>query len=281
MKTLPGVGVFGTGSSARVLVPLLQAEGFTVEALWGKTEEEAKQLAEEMSIGFYTSRTDDVLLHQDVDLVCVNIPPPLTRQIAVKALGEGLAPRVAARGRACRACVCGCVLGLRGAGPPGCERSHLPPATGTVQNTQDSGLGRQGEAAARLSLCLSFLDSLELTASLPAPAGMCASGQEPWHSLFTLPSLPLRCPFLPAAGGFFSCFALAWYARIELQDQKPEALTQTLPFLGIQRARGRSPPNLGRQPSGKHRGAGEMVRGSGTYLACCRPWFLPWYHMPP
>ncbi|XP_032743614.1 glucose-fructose oxidoreductase domain-containing protein 2 isoform X2 [Rattus rattus] len=86
MKLLPGVGVFGTGSSARVLVPLLRAEGFTVEALWGKTEEEAKQLAEEMNITFYTSRTDDVLLHQDVDLVCINIPPPLTRQISVKAL---------------------------------------------------------------------------------------------------------------------------------------------------------------------------------------------------
>nr|XP_020667104.1 glucose-fructose oxidoreductase domain-containing protein 2 [Pogona vitticeps] len=88
MKMLPGVGVFGTGSSARVLVPLLRAEGFSIEALWGKTEEEAKQLAEEMNISFYTSRTDDVLLHQDVDLVCIDIPPPLTRQIAVKALGN-------------------------------------------------------------------------------------------------------------------------------------------------------------------------------------------------
>lgn len=95
MKLLPGVGVFGTGSSARVLVPLLRAEGFTVEALWGKTEEEAKQLAEEMNITFYTSRTDDVLLHQDVDLVCINIPPPLTRQISVKALGMHLQATVA------------------------------------------------------------------------------------------------------------------------------------------------------------------------------------------
>ncbi|PNI91181.1 GFOD2 isoform 6, partial [Pan troglodytes] len=53
-----------------------------------KTEEEAKQLAEEMNIAFYTSRTDDILLHQDVDLVCISIPPPLTRQISVKALGS-------------------------------------------------------------------------------------------------------------------------------------------------------------------------------------------------
>ncbi|XP_028665364.1 glucose-fructose oxidoreductase domain-containing protein 2-like [Erpetoichthys calabaricus] len=86
---LPGVGVFGTGSTARVLVSLLRAEGFTVQAVWGRTEEEAKKLAAELKVSFYTSRTDDVLLHQEVDLVCINIPPPLTRQIAVKALGIG------------------------------------------------------------------------------------------------------------------------------------------------------------------------------------------------
>ncbi|XP_068022718.1 glucose-fructose oxidoreductase domain-containing protein 2 [Melanerpes formicivorus] len=86
---LPGVGVFGTGGTARLLVPLLRAEGFSVEALWGKTEEEAKQLAEELDIAFHTSRTDELLLRQEVDLVCISIPPPLTRQIAMKALGIG------------------------------------------------------------------------------------------------------------------------------------------------------------------------------------------------
>ncbi|KAK5614209.1 Glucose-fructose oxidoreductase domain-containing protein 2 [Crenichthys baileyi] len=86
---LPGVGVFGTGSTARVLVPLLQAEGFEVRALWGRSEEEACALAKELSIPFHTSRSDDVLLHQDVDLVCIYIPPSMTRQIAVKALGIG------------------------------------------------------------------------------------------------------------------------------------------------------------------------------------------------
>uniref|UniRef100_A0A8D0FZR5 Gfo/Idh/MocA-like oxidoreductase N-terminal domain-containing protein n=1 Tax=Strix occidentalis caurina TaxID=311401 RepID=A0A8D0FZR5_STROC len=78
---LPGVGVFGTGLTARVIVPLLKAEGFAVKALWGRTPEEAEELAKEMSVPFYTSRIDEVLLHQDVDLVCVNLPPPLTRQV--------------------------------------------------------------------------------------------------------------------------------------------------------------------------------------------------------
>lgn len=85
---LPGVGVFGTGSTARVLVPLLKAEGFEVRALWGQSDDEARCLAQELGIPFHTSRSDDVLLHQDVDLVCIYIPPSMTRQIAVKALGE-------------------------------------------------------------------------------------------------------------------------------------------------------------------------------------------------
>lgn len=94
---LPGVGVFGTSLTARVIIPLLKDEGFAVKALWGRTPEEAEELAKEMSVPFYTSRIDEVLLHQDVDLVCINLPPPLTRQIAVKTLGEWpphlLAPR--------------------------------------------------------------------------------------------------------------------------------------------------------------------------------------------
>ncbi|MEQ2306866.1 hypothetical protein AMECASPLE_012564 [Ameca splendens] len=85
---LPGVGVFGTSLTARVIIPLLKGEGFAVKALWGRTQEEAEELAKEMNVPFYTNRIDDVLLHQDVDLVCINLPPPLTRQIAVKTLGK-------------------------------------------------------------------------------------------------------------------------------------------------------------------------------------------------
>jgi len=86
---LPGVGVFGTSLTTRVIIPLLKNEGFSVKALWGRTQEEAEELARDMDVPFYTNRIDDVLLHPDVDLVCINLPPPLTRQIAVKTLGEG------------------------------------------------------------------------------------------------------------------------------------------------------------------------------------------------
>ncbi|XP_076880040.1 glucose-fructose oxidoreductase domain-containing protein 2 [Brachyhypopomus gauderio] len=86
---LPGVGVFGTGRAVRTLVPLLQKEGFPVQAVWGRTQEEAEFLANELDIPFSTSQSDDVLLHPEVHLVCILTPPPHTRQIAVKALGIG------------------------------------------------------------------------------------------------------------------------------------------------------------------------------------------------
>lgn len=118
---LPGVGVFGTSLTARVIIPLLKNEGFAVKALWGRTQEEAEELAKEMNVPFYTNRIDDVLLHQDVDLVCINLPPPLTRQIAVKTLGK-----------CCCCCICmggwmdGCCgPGGVGADVEGVRRSFL------------------------------------------------------------------------------------------------------------------------------------------------------------
>ena len=85
---VPGVGVLGTGRTVRALVPWLQKEGFPVQAVWGRTQEEAEYLANELDIPFSTSQSDDVLLHPEVHLVCILTPPPYTRQIAVKALGE-------------------------------------------------------------------------------------------------------------------------------------------------------------------------------------------------
>uniref|UniRef100_A0AAY4BXC2 Glucose-fructose oxidoreductase domain-containing protein 2 n=1 Tax=Denticeps clupeoides TaxID=299321 RepID=A0AAY4BXC2_9TELE len=85
---LPGVGVFGTGHTVRVLVPLLREQGFPVQALWGRSQEEAESVAQELNIPFSTNQSDDVLLHPDVHLVCIHTPPPHTRQIAVKALGK-------------------------------------------------------------------------------------------------------------------------------------------------------------------------------------------------
>ena len=89
MAQLPGIGVFGTGTAVRCLVPLLKSCGFRVEALWGRTKEQAEECARDLEICFKTNEVDDVLLHKNVDLVFINCPPNQQTPIAVKALGIG------------------------------------------------------------------------------------------------------------------------------------------------------------------------------------------------
>lgn len=86
---LPGIGVFGTGALASALVPLLRERGFKIEALWGRTIQEAEQTAKELNIPFYTNKIDEVLLRKHVDLIFIICPPYLHSQISVKALGIG------------------------------------------------------------------------------------------------------------------------------------------------------------------------------------------------
>lgn len=86
---LPGVGVFGTGWPARAVIHLLQSAGFKIVALWGRTKQDAEDLAIVLNVPFYTCNIDDVLLSPDVDLVCIQCPPSLQSQIAVKTLSIG------------------------------------------------------------------------------------------------------------------------------------------------------------------------------------------------
>ena len=86
---LPGVGVFGSTSLIRCIVPILKACGFKVIAIWSTTEEEAKELAKNLGISLSTSKVDEVLLHRDVDLVVLSCSPHIQAPIAVKALNIG------------------------------------------------------------------------------------------------------------------------------------------------------------------------------------------------
>ncbi|XP_022237405.1 glucose-fructose oxidoreductase domain-containing protein 1-like isoform X2 [Limulus polyphemus] len=86
---LPGIGIFGTGKIVYVLVPCFRTRGFRVEAIWGRTQEDAEKVAEQLDIPFSTNKVDEVLLRKDVDLVCIVCSPHLHSQITVKALGIG------------------------------------------------------------------------------------------------------------------------------------------------------------------------------------------------
>ena len=67
---------------------LLLFKGFRVEAIWGRTNEEAAATAFSLDIPFATNRIDDVLLRKDVDLILILCSPLHHSQIAVKALGN-------------------------------------------------------------------------------------------------------------------------------------------------------------------------------------------------
>lgn len=86
---LPSVGVFGGDSSAKVSISIFRKVGFSVSGVWANTIEKAKAVASMMDIPFYTSRLDELLLHNDVDIVCVCGSPHQFAEVAVKALSIG------------------------------------------------------------------------------------------------------------------------------------------------------------------------------------------------
>ena len=86
---LPSVGVFGGDSSAKVMISIFRKVGFVVSGIWANTEEKAKTLASIMDIPFYTSKLDELLLHNDVDIVCVCGSPHQFAEVAFKSLSIG------------------------------------------------------------------------------------------------------------------------------------------------------------------------------------------------
>lgn len=81
MHNLPGIGIFGVNEVVKAIVPILREKGFEVQAIWGKTIQEAEQTAKELRINFYTTKIDDVLLCKNVDLIFVLCQPFLHQQI--------------------------------------------------------------------------------------------------------------------------------------------------------------------------------------------------------
>lgn len=86
---LEGVGVVGTGPLSNLLLSTLHSVGIKVVAIWGPTMEQATETARHFRIPFHTDKIEDVLLHQEVDLVWVTCPPHLHSQVASNALGIG------------------------------------------------------------------------------------------------------------------------------------------------------------------------------------------------
>ena len=85
-SSLPSIGIIGTGYASRLTVPLLRSVGFNIAAACGNNAGKVKTMAESLNIPFYTTKIDELLLRNEVDLVCVFCPPHLRADVTVKAL---------------------------------------------------------------------------------------------------------------------------------------------------------------------------------------------------
>ncbi|MBI5715961.1 MAG: Gfo/Idh/MocA family oxidoreductase [Chloroflexi bacterium] len=83
------VAIIGTGWGTRIQVPAFRHVGMDVVGLWARSEEKAKQTANEHSIPFATSDYKALLAHKEIDLVSVVTPPYTHAEISIAALEVG------------------------------------------------------------------------------------------------------------------------------------------------------------------------------------------------
>jgi predicted dehydrogenase len=83
------VAIIGTGWGTRIQVPAFRHVGMDVVGLWARSEEKAKQTANEHSIPFATSDYKALLARKEIDLVSVVTPPHTHAEISIAALEAG------------------------------------------------------------------------------------------------------------------------------------------------------------------------------------------------
>ncbi|KAK3744446.1 hypothetical protein QZH41_012862 [Actinostola sp. cb2023] len=86
---LPSVGVVDAGENSRELISSLRNAGFSVTGVWGSTQHQAQVMAHKYDVPYATSKIDELLLREDVDLLVVLCPPHHRAEVAVKALSIG------------------------------------------------------------------------------------------------------------------------------------------------------------------------------------------------
>eukprot|EP00124_Ichthyophonus_hoferi_P000293 Ihof_evm19s10 gene=Ihof_evmTU19s10 len=86
---LPRVAIIGTGWGTRVQIPLFRKCGFTIGAVWARTQRKADKLAEELGIPVATCQINEILLNKDIDLVSIATPPHLHADYSIMAIKAG------------------------------------------------------------------------------------------------------------------------------------------------------------------------------------------------
>lgn len=85
----PKVGIVATPERLSRLVPLLQSLNFPITAIWCRNQDSCRRIAAQFSIPLATQHFQELLIHQDVDLVYVATDPIMRAEVAVKAITSG------------------------------------------------------------------------------------------------------------------------------------------------------------------------------------------------
>ncbi|XP_029654525.1 glucose-fructose oxidoreductase domain-containing protein 1-like [Octopus sinensis] len=83
------VGIFGIESFTTYLINILRSKHFSITALWDKDLATASNLAQKLSIPFYSDDYDEVIIRKDIDLIIVFTAPHFLIPISTRAVSIG------------------------------------------------------------------------------------------------------------------------------------------------------------------------------------------------
>jgi len=84
-----GIAIIGSGWGARVQVPTFKKAGFDINSIWVRSQQKAKDIAEQNGIPHVSTNYDEILARKDVQLATIVTPTFLHVEMCKKALNAG------------------------------------------------------------------------------------------------------------------------------------------------------------------------------------------------
>ena len=80
------VGVIGVGFGSTVHVPAFLSEGWEVPAIWGRSPDRTREVAERLGVPTQHEDWRELVARDDLDAIAITTPPAPHREMALAAL---------------------------------------------------------------------------------------------------------------------------------------------------------------------------------------------------